>query len=84
MAAQALAPSVPAFRLSPPAFGDLVCDWLSGMSQRTREAYRQDLLDFMRFLGVMEQSSALEQLTSNGQAHGNLAHLAARLAMTAG
>lgn len=58
-----------------PALADLLRDWLASLSERTREAYQQDLVDFTRFMGAPNELVALRGLIEPGQAAANMTAL---------
>lgn len=62
-------------RPTSPDLSDLLRDWLASLSERTREAYQQDLLDFMRFMEVGSEFDAVRALTEPGAASANMTAL---------
>ena len=58
-----------------PGLSEILKDWLSSLSERTRAAYQQDLSDFARFAGQGDDVSALRALIEGGQAGANLTAL---------
>lgn len=59
----------------------LVEAWLEGRSERTRQAYSEDLEDFRRFIGAEDASVAATALLSRGAGGANELVLAYRTAM---
>src|SRR5882724_2839517 len=60
---------------------ELVTAFLSGRSERTRQAYAQDLDDFTVFVGTASVNLAAQQLLGNGQGAANALVLAYRAAL---